>query len=56
MGTPGDPRPFTVHIPDGILADLRERLVRTRWPDEVPAAGWRYGTELTYLESGPAGA
>ncbi len=43
------PRPYTIHVPDAVLADLRERLARTRWPDEPPGAGWRYGTELGYL-------
>ena len=49
MGTVGEPRPFTVHVPDGVLQDLRERLARTRWPDEAPGAGWRHGTDLGYL-------
>jgi microsomal epoxide hydrolase len=44
------PTPFTVHVPDAVLADLRERLTRVRWPDEVPGAGWRYGTDLTYMK------
>jgi Epoxide hydrolase N terminus len=49
MSTCGGPRPFTVHVDDAVLADLRERLARTRWPDEVAGAGWRYGTDLGYL-------
>jgi len=40
MSASGGPRPFTVHVPAGILQDLRERLVRIRWPDEAPGAGW----------------
>ncbi len=44
-----DPTPFTIRIPDATLADLRERLDRVRWPDEIPGAGWQYGTDLTYL-------
>jgi len=43
------PTPFTIRIPDATLADLRERLDRVRWPDEIPGAGWQYGTDLTYL-------
>jgi microsomal epoxide hydrolase len=27
---------------------LRERLDRTRWPDEIPGSGWSYGTSLSY--------
>lgn len=43
-------QPFQVHIPQAILDDLRERLARTRWPDEVESAGWDYGTNLGYLK------
>lgn len=43
------PRPFQVDVPDAVLSDLRDRLARTRWPDEVPGGGWTYGTDLTYL-------
>ena len=42
-------RPFRLDVPDAVLADLRERLGRARWPDEPPGAGWRYGTSLAYL-------
>jgi len=42
-------RPFEVSVPAAILDDLRERLARTRWPDEVEDAGWDYGTNLGYL-------
>ena len=41
--------PFRIDIPDAALADLRERLARTRFPDEIPGAGWDYGTDLGYL-------
>jgi pimeloyl-ACP methyl ester carboxylesterase len=40
---------FRVHVPDAVLADLRERLSRTRWPDEARGAGWEYGTSGDYL-------
>jgi epoxide hydrolase len=42
-------RPFTVDVPDAVLEDLRDRLRRTRWPDQIPGSGWSYGTDLTYL-------
>jgi hypothetical protein len=32
--------PFRVAIPRADLDDPSERLGRTRWPDEVPGAGW----------------
>src|SRR5690349_20588344 len=40
---------FKVHIADEVLADLRERLARTRLPSEIPGSGWEYGTNLAYL-------
>ncbi len=43
-------RPFKIEVPDAVLADLRERLARTRWPDQIPGTGWEYGTELGYLK------
>lgn len=42
--------PFNVDVSPEILFDLRDRLVRTRWPDQVDGAGWDYGTELSYLK------
>lgn len=47
-------RPFQINVPQTELDDLRKRLARTRWPDEVDGAGWDYGTNLEYL-SGLAG-
>jgi microsomal epoxide hydrolase len=44
------PRPFTIQVPDDVLADLRERLHSVRWPDEIPGTGWRYGTDLSYIQ------
>ena len=41
---------FKVDIPQATLDDLRERLARTRWPDQVEGAGWDYGTNLKYLK------
>jgi pimeloyl-ACP methyl ester carboxylesterase len=39
-------RPFTIHVPDSELADLRRRLAATRWPDQPAGAGWSYGADL----------
>jgi pimeloyl-ACP methyl ester carboxylesterase len=44
------PRPFTIHIADEVLEDLRARLNHVRWPDEIPDTGWQYGTDLTYMK------
>jgi len=41
--------PFKIEVPDATLADLRERLARTRFPDQIEGANWDYGTELSYL-------
>ena len=43
------PRAFRLQIPDSALADLSERLARTRWPDEPPLEAWSTGTSLLYL-------
>jgi pimeloyl-ACP methyl ester carboxylesterase len=45
-----DIRPFTIQVADAALADLRERLERTRWPDEIEGAAWEYGTDLAYMQ------
>ena len=44
------PRPFRIQVPDAVLADLRDRLARVRWPDEVPGSGWSYGTDLATMK------
>ena len=44
-----DVKPFRIDVPQAVLDDLRDRLGRTRWPDEILAAGWDYGTNLAYL-------
>jgi pimeloyl-ACP methyl ester carboxylesterase len=41
--------PFTVHIEDSALHDLRRRLATTRWPDELTGAPWAYGADLATL-------
>ncbi|MEP6767140.1 MAG: epoxide hydrolase family protein [Acidobacteriota bacterium] len=40
---------FRIEVPEPVLKDLRERIARTRWPDEIPGAGWRYGASTAYL-------
>jgi microsomal epoxide hydrolase len=40
---------FRVEVPDAVLRDLRERLGRARFPDQIEGAGWDYGTELHTL-------
>jgi pimeloyl-ACP methyl ester carboxylesterase len=43
-------RPFRIDIPQADLDDLRDRLARTRWPEELPGAGWTRGVPLGYLK------
>jgi pimeloyl-ACP methyl ester carboxylesterase len=44
-------RPYRIEIPEAQLDELRERLDRTRWPDELPGAGWSRGVPLDYLKA-----
>lgn len=44
------PKPFTLHVPDADIADLKDRLKRTRWPDEPPLEPWSTGTSLAYAK------
>ncbi len=41
--------PFRVEVAEDVLADLRERILDTRWPDQLADAGWDYGTDLGWL-------
>jgi microsomal epoxide hydrolase len=43
-------QPFTIAIAQATLDDLHERLLRTRWPDEVENTNWSYGTNRGYLK------
>lgn len=42
-------QPFTVHIADERLADLRARLAGARWPRLRPGSGWEMGTDEAFL-------
>jgi microsomal epoxide hydrolase len=45
------PRPYTLAIDDRAIEDLRQRLARTRWPDQAPGPAWQTGTDLAWLQS-----
>jgi pimeloyl-ACP methyl ester carboxylesterase len=45
-----DVQPFRIRIPQSALDDLRKRLARTRWPDEITDSGWEYGAGLIYMK------
>ncbi|WP_199434606.1 epoxide hydrolase family protein [Qaidamihabitans albus] len=41
--------PFRIDVPGTELADLRERLARTRWPEAETVTDWSQGVPLGYL-------
>lgn len=45
-----DMRPFQIDIPQAQIDDLQQRLANTRWPNELPGAGWSRGVPLAYLK------
>jgi pimeloyl-ACP methyl ester carboxylesterase len=52
-GVPGQSeteiRPFRIAVPEADLDDLRDRLTRCRFPDELPDVGWNYGVTVEYV-------
>ncbi len=42
-------RPFTIHVPDDVLIDLRRRLDATRWPASLDEDGWEDGASLAVI-------
>jgi len=34
--------PFQIDVGDTLLDDLRDRLARTRFPDQIDGTGWDY--------------
>jgi len=43
-------RPFHIAIPDADLDDLRERIARTRWPEQPAGTGWERGVPRDTLQ------
>ena len=43
-------RPFSVHIPDADLVDLRRRIAATRWPDRETVTDRSQGNQLGKLQ------
>ena len=46
---------FRIDVGQADLDDLKARLARTRWPDQLPGVGWDYGIALDYGRSGDWG-
>ena len=44
------PDAFALRIPDDAISDLRERLARTRFPDQAPGPQWAYGADVAYMQ------
>lgn len=42
--------PFIIDIPQADLDDLTSRLERTRFAQDLPGVGWRYGTPTAFLQ------
>jgi pimeloyl-ACP methyl ester carboxylesterase len=40
---------FRIHVDESVLEDLRARLARTRFPDQLEGTGWEYGVPVDYL-------
>jgi pimeloyl-ACP methyl ester carboxylesterase len=43
-------RPYRIEASQAALDDLNNRLVLTRWPDELPGAEWNYGVPLDFVK------
>ena len=48
------PEPYTIHVEDEVLDDLRTRLERTRWPEESPGEAWTFGIPVELVQQGVA--
>ena len=42
--------PVPIHVADEVLADLRQRLALTRWPEDAGNQDWYYGVNRAYLQ------
>lgn len=43
-------RPFEIAISDAVLADLKQRLANTRWPEKETVKDWSQGIPLAYTQ------
>jgi pimeloyl-ACP methyl ester carboxylesterase len=47
---PAEPTPFRIEIPQADVADLGQRLRRTRWPEAETVGDWSQGVPLAYVQ------
>jgi hypothetical protein len=43
--------PFKIQVPNAVLTDLKQRLSRARFADDIQDVSWDYGTNLAYLKT-----
>jgi pimeloyl-ACP methyl ester carboxylesterase len=43
-------QPYSIAIESSIIDDLRQRLAKTRWPNEIDNEKWESGANLKYLK------
>ena len=43
--------PFRINVPSEEIADLKTRILATRWPSVISGSAWAMGMDLGYLES-----
>ena len=43
------PQAFVLKVADEAIADLHDRLLRTRLPDQAPDPVWTFGCDVEYL-------
>ena len=42
--------PFLIDVEQRVLDDLRTRLDRTRWVQDLGDGGWSYGASIPYMK------
>src|SRR5258708_38583231 len=50
LGQDTSVRPFSVHVPEKAITDLRRRIQETRWPDKETVADQSQGAQLAKLQ------
>ena len=44
------PKAMRITVPEDDVLDLKNRLAKTRFPDQLEGVTWEYGTDITYLK------